>query len=221
MKWKEEYLKDCNLYVILDRQLAGNRDLVAIASELSAGGAGIIQYRDKVSSYKIIMDTAERLSRLGLPLIINDYPKIAKTVNAGGVHLGQTDIDIAAARKIIGEDKIVGCSTHCIEEAEKAKQAGADYIGVGPVFATTTKKDVFPVGTGILKQIMLQVNIPAFAIGGINLDNLDTVLSVGMRRIAVGKGILGCVNVKSAASDFCRRIACESDRMGKKGKTIS
>jgi len=201
--------------------LAENRDLRSIAANLQAGGAGIVQYRDKVSPMGVIVNNAARLTGVGVPLIMNDYPEIAKRVGALGVHLGQNDMDIEEARKIIGNDKIVGGSTHSIKEAQQAEQQGADYIGIGPVFATTTKKGVLPVGTDILRQVAAVIKIPVFAIGGINLDNLDMVLSTGIRKVAVGKGVLDSEDIKSAVNAFCRRINHESDNMGEEKKTVA
>lgn len=179
-------MKDYELYVIIDRELLGARDIVKFAEKLVSSGIRIIQYRDKVSP----LENSLKLKKLGIPvLIINDYPDIAKEIDADGVHLGQQDMDIAEARAILGKEKIIGRSTHSLQQALEAQQQGADYIGIGPVFHTDTKKGAAPIGLDVVREVVQQVSIPVVAIGGINLDNIDKVLSTGVTRVAIASAI--------------------------------
>lgn len=195
-----------HLYAILDRELLGERDPLVVAKELKDGGVRLIQYRDKISAKSEIIKTAERLKKLNVSLIINDYPEIAREVDAIGVHIGQDDVDIKVARKILGKEKIIGKSTHNLEQVLQAQKDGADYIGIGPIFRTNTKKDAKPLGVDILKKISKIINIPAFAIGGISLDNLDRILSSGINRVAVAGAILGSDNIKKTVREFVKRL---------------
>ncbi|MFQ6105563.1 MAG: thiamine phosphate synthase [Candidatus Hydrothermarchaeaceae archaeon] len=156
------------------------------AREVIKGGAGVIQYREKRK--EIALQTAEKLRQVteekGVLLIINDWVDIAKEVNADGVHLGQGDMSISNARKILGKDKIIGKSTHTLEQAIEAEKEGADYIGVGPIFATKTKPCA-PVGLELIKKVKNKVRIPFVAIGGINEENIDEVIRAGAKSVAV------------------------------------
>lgn len=183
-------MKDYELYVILDKVLLGNRDLVDTAEELVNNGIKTIQYRDKISSIEEIRNNSFRLKKAGIPVfIINDYPQIAKEIDASGVHLGTQDMDIAEARAILGKHKIIGRSTHNLGQAQEAQHKGADYIGIGPVFHTNTKKGPPPIGLSVVKEVVQRVNIPVVAIGGINLGNIDKVLGTGVRRVAIASAV--------------------------------
>lgn len=180
-------MKDYELYVIIDRELLGGRDIVDFAEKLVSSGIRIIQYRDKASP----LENSLKLKKLSIPvLIINDYPEIAKEVDADGVHLGQQDMNIAEARAILGKDKIIGRSTHNLQQALEAQQQGADYIGIGPVFHTSTKKGAAPIGLDVVKEVVQQVTIPVVAIGGITEENFESVLATGVTRIAVASSAL-------------------------------
>lgn len=175
------------LYVIIDRELLGGRDIVGFAEKLISSGIRIIQYRDKVSP----LENSLKLKKLGIPvLIINDYPDIAREVDANGVHLGRQDMRIAQARAILGKDKIIGRSTHNLQQALEAQEQGADYIGIGPVFHTDTKKGLAPIGLDVVKEVVKKVTIPVVAIGGITEENLDAVLATGVKRVAVASAAL-------------------------------
>ena len=159
-------------------------------------GAGVkwIQYREKDKSRRDIYREALILRKLtnefGAVLIVNDYTDIALAVNADGVHLGQEDLPIKEARKIVGGEKIIGISTHNLKQAIEAEKGGADYIGFGPVFHTKTKNAGAPKGIAMLKEIKKHVKIPVVAIGGINTENLKSVLDSGADAVAVASGIL-------------------------------
>lgn len=155
-------------------------------------GVKCIQYREKDLSRRQIYENAVTLRELtrsfDATLIINDHPDIALAVEADGVHLGQDDLPLKEARKIMG-CRIVGISTHNFDQAKEAELGGADYIGFGPVFHTTTKDAGPPKGTGNLRTVKDNVNIPVVAIGGINLDNISSVISAGADAVAVATAI--------------------------------
>ena len=157
-------------------------------------GVKWVQYRDKEKSRREIYEEAIRLRKLtkdfNAVFIVNDHADIALAVDADGVHLGQDDLPIEEARKIMGRDKIIGISTHSLERAIDAEKEGADYIGFGPVFRTTTKDAGMPKGTDMLQKIKKHVQIPVVAIGGINIENIRLVLDTGVDAVAVASAIL-------------------------------
>jgi len=157
-------------------------------------GVRWVQYREKGKSRREVYEEADRLRKLtqdfNAVLIVNDHADIAMCVNAEGVHLGQEDLPLREARKIMGKNRIVGISTHSLEQAIEAEKGGADYIGFGPVFHTTTKDAGRPKGVSILREVKKQVNIPVIAIGGINLENIQLVLDAGADAVAVASAIL-------------------------------
>ncbi|MEW6109205.1 MAG: thiamine phosphate synthase [Nitrospirota bacterium] len=167
--------------------------LYETAFNVLKAGVRIIQYREKEQTRRCIYENALKLRRLtrhfNALLIINDHADIALALDADGVHLGQEDLPLKEARKIMGE-KIVGISTHNLEQAEKAEEGGADYIGFGPVFHTTTKDAGEPVGIDNLRIIKQNVDIPVMAIGGINPDNIESVINAGADAAAVATAIL-------------------------------
>ncbi len=157
-------------------------------------GVRWVQYREKERSRRKIYEEAARLRRItkdyNALFIVNDFVDIAICVNADGVHLGQDDLPLREARKIMGRDRIVGISTHSLEQALEAERDGADYIGFGPVFHTLTKDAGNPKGTDMLQEVKKQVNIPVVAIGGISLENIRSVLDTGVDAVAVASAIL-------------------------------
>lgn len=181
-------LKDCKIYVIIDRDVIKNRDILKVTKDVLRGGADIIQLRDKSSDDKKLLQYARAIKKVTKKykrrFIINDRVDIARIIGADGVHLGQDDIPIEEARKILGK-KIIGVSTHNLEQAKKAVRRGADYIGIGPVFKSPTKKRLPPIGPSILGRAGKTINIPFFAIGGISLDNITEVKKAGAGRVAV------------------------------------
>ena len=196
-------LKNCRLYVIVDRTAAKNGDIAKIAEDALRGGADIIQLRDKSSDDGTLLRCAKRIraiaGRYNRPFIVNNRADIARAVNADGVHLGQGDIPVEEARKILG-NKLIGVSTHSIAEARLAQKKGADYIGVGPVFKTPTKKGLHPIGLSTLEKIRKTVKIPLFAIGGISLANIEDVKKRGADRIAVISAATKDKNVRRAVT---------------------
>ena len=172
----------------------GGLSFLDMTQAVLRAGVGWVQYRDKTASRRKVYEEAIKLKDLAgkhnAVFIVNDYSDIALAVDADGVHLGQDDLPVKEARKILGKGKIIGVSTHCIEQALEAEQAGADYIGFGPVFHTSTKDAGSPRGIDLLGEIKNKVSIPVVAIGGINLENIHSVLETGVDAVAVASAIL-------------------------------
>jgi thiamine-phosphate pyrophosphorylase len=181
-------------------------EFCAMVEELVADGVGMIQLRDKRLSDKELFERAGTLVALtrgsSTVTIINDRPDIAAAVGAGGVHMGQDDLPVAAARRIVGPRALVGLSTHSIEQARSGVLSGADYLGVGPTFVSSTKPfEHFP-GLNLLRQVAAEISLPAFAIGGIGVDNLESVLSTGVARVAVA----GALETPGSAKQLLERL---------------
>ena len=172
------------------------------------GGIKIIQYREKYKSLKEKVKEAKEIAKIckdnGVVFIVNDHVDIAMLVDADGVHVGQDDMDISDVRNIIG-DKIIGVSTHAPSEAIKAQKDGANYIGVGPIFKTTTK-DRKPVGLEYLEFVANNISIPYVAIGGIKEHNFDKILSIGAQRVSLVSEIVGASDIKNMAKRLQAQI---------------
>lgn len=207
---KKILLGTVQLYVIVDPKLSLNPDMEEVVSLAIEGGAQMIQFRNKEFSDEEFLVLAERIKKItqkeNIPLIINDRVNIAKSIDAEGVHLGQDDMPVKEAREILGAEKIIGISTGNPDEAIEAEKQGADYIGLGPIFQTNSKEIKDTIGTEILKQVLNQVKIPVFPIGGINLSNLDQVLKADSKRIAVISAVIGQRDIKNAAQNLLRRL---------------
>lgn len=204
-------MKDFHLYVITGEQFHPQRNYLEVIEESILGGADIIQLREKNKTKKELLQMARELkeltSKYNVTFIVNDHIDIALAVDADGIHLGQDDLPLEEARKIMGPAKIIGISTHALAEALEAESKGADYIGVGPVFETKSKVDVVdPVGLEYVRAVTEQISIPYVAIGGIKLHNLDSVLEAGATRICVISAIVGAENVQQTATEFSQRI---------------
>jgi thiamine-phosphate pyrophosphorylase len=203
-------LHDCHLYGILDLGYVEESNAVRAAEAMIKGGVDLIQLRGKKQSIDELVDLAEELheltSRSSTPLIVNDHAEIARSVPLEGVHLGQDDDSIELARRKAGRGIVVGKSTHSLEQAHAAQGEGADYIGFGPIFATPTKPDYEPIGLKDIKQAQLDVNLPIFCIGGINIDNLRDVIAAGARRVAIVSGLLKAPNVAAYAREAKRLL---------------
>ena len=192
-------LARCRLYAILDLSYVVPAASEETVTRLIRGGADIIQLRGKKQNVTELTDLAERVHRLtshaGVPLIINDHPEIARDVQAEGLHLGQDDFAIAAAREIVRPECWIGKSTHSLDQAVAAEAEGADYIGFGPLFATPTKPDYQPIGTAEIRRVHEMVRLPIFCIGGIKLSNLSTVLAAGAKRVVIVSDLLQSTDI--------------------------
>jgi len=178
--------------------------------EAIEGGVDLVQFRDKTSSDSVRLDKIRQLmiitKNAGVKLIINDRPDLCVLTNASGVHLGQDDMSVAEARRIVGPGRIIGVSTHTIDQAVQADKEGADYIAIGPVFSTESKGvSIKAIGLDILREVAASVSTPVVAIGGITKDNVEHVLATGVRRIAAMNGIIGSDDPrKNAESMKCK-----------------
>jgi thiamine-phosphate pyrophosphorylase len=192
-------LSRSRLYGILDLGYVEPGACRKMAEALVDGGVDLLQLRGKNQSpqeiEKLAVELRPILSERGVPLIINDHPRIARSVGADGVHLGQDDLPIAEARKIVGPECAVGKSTHSLDQAIRAFYEGADYIGFGPIFATPTKPDYPAIGLDDIVKVHESVRIPIFCIGGIKLDNLPKVIEAGARNVVVVSGLLQAEDV--------------------------
>jgi thiamine-phosphate pyrophosphorylase len=202
-------LSDCRLYGILDLSYVNTADVVRVAEAMIDGGVDLIQLRGKQRSIDELVDLAVRLlevtSRFAMPLIVNDHAEIAAKVPVEGVHLGQGDDSIAVARKKTGRNILVGKSTHTVEQALAAQHEGADYIGFGPIFATSTKPDYQPIGLKQIESVHRNVALPIFCIGGIKIHNLERVIAAGARRIAIVSGLLKAPDIAEYAR-ACKKL---------------
>lgn len=194
------------VYLVTDRDVLNGRSLNEAVEESIKGGAGIVQLREKnISSlefYNIAKSLKKITEKYNVPLIINDRLDIAMAVNADGVHLGQEDLPCNLAREILGKDKIIGVSAHNLEEALKAEEDGADYIGCGAVFSTSTKKNTVNVKIEEIKRIKSSIHINVVAIGGINAENIKKLEGTGIDGAAVVSGILGKKDIRKATEEL-------------------
>lgn len=190
------------LYVILDRQFLTGRDEIEIASQVIDGGATAIQLRDKESEKGELLLLAQNLKELcsqaGVLFMVNDYLDLALAVAADGVHVGQKDLPLPVVRRQLPIDTIIGCSVTTLSQAIRAQDDGADYIAVGSMFPTTTKKEAIVVGVDMFKELKRVVSVPLVAIGGINQHNIGEVVAAGANTVAVISAVLGEKDVRRA-----------------------
>lgn len=197
---------DYTLYLVTDRNLMSCDTIEQSVEQAIAGGASIVQLREKNCSSREFYELALRVKKItqpkGVPLIINDRIDICLAANADGVHLGQSDIPCRTAREILGNDKIIGVSAALPEEAVQAQNDGADYLGVGAVFTTSTKTDTRAVSSDIIKKIRSAVTIPFVVIGGINSDNIKQLYGLGINGAAVVSAIVAQNDITAAACEM-------------------
>jgi len=201
---------DFELYVITGENNHPGKQLADVMEQALAGGADILQLRNKTGSKAELLEQGKMLRELtaayGVPFIVNDHPDLAIELSADGVHLGQEDMPIAEARRLLGNDRIIGISTHSLEQALAAERDGADYIGVGPVYPTNTKPGRPAVTTNFVADAARHVAIPFVAIGGITLGNVDEVLNAGASRICAVSAIVGSESPDEACRYFLDKI---------------
>ena len=194
---------DYTLYLCTDRKLMSTNTLEEAVEQAILGGCSLIQLREKQSSSREFFEMAKRIKaitdRYRVPLIINDRIDIALAADAAGVHLGQEDIPAKEARRIMGEEKVIGVSARTVELARKAVEDGADYLGVGAMFATSTKGNAKVIGKEKLKEIRAAVSIPIVAIGGINHSNAAQLVDIGINGLAVVSSVIGASDIQAAA----------------------
>ncbi|MED3982519.1 thiamine phosphate synthase [Peribacillus simplex] len=200
---------DLSLYLVTEESLALEK-LTKIIAESVSGGVSIVQLREKKNSslsfYKKASALKQLLNELSIPLIINDRVDIALAVAADGIHIGQDDLPLPVVKQMVPEDMIVGVSVSTLEEALEAERNGADYVGVGSVFPTKTKKDATLMAIGDLEEICRSVSIPAVAIGGITADNISALSNSGLSGTAVVSAIMNADSPKTASESLLKII---------------
>ena len=206
------------IYGITAEKYSRGRGNIEVVKAMIAGGIGIIQYREKrpAKSFAAMLEECREIREItreaGVLFIVNDYCDIARLVDADGVHVGQDDLPVAAVRELIGPGKIIGLSTHSPEQAADAVSAGADYIGVGPIFATATKDDICaPVGLEYLEHVVRTCPLPFVAIGGIKEHNIDKVISRGAKTVCLVTEIVGAEDI-TATTRRLQAALLEPDR---------
>jgi len=198
--------KDLLLYAVTDRSWLKNRTLAEQVEEALKGGATIIQLREKDLDDNAFLEEAKQIQKIckryQAKLIINDNVSVAMKMNADGIHIGQKDMSMQDAKAMIGEDKILGVSVQTVEQAMFAEQMGADYLGVGAVFPTTSKSDADAVSYEMLQSICHAVNIPVVAIGGIGEHNILTLADSGIAGVAVISAIFAAPDIRQATAEL-------------------
>lgn len=213
---RRERLAKVRLYVLTGREWMRGRPWEAVVQQALEGGAQMVQLREKMLSDGELLFAARRLRELtnafGALMIVNDRPDIALLSDADGVHIGQEDLPVAEVRKLIGPDRLIGVSTHAVEQARRAAAEGADMIGVGPIFATPTKvKTEPPVTFAYARRIAeLRLGTAAFAIGGLEPRHVPMVLEAGLRRVAAVRGVIGADDPRAAAQHYLRELSAAS-----------
>ena len=206
---KKDFLHRIRLYVLISSNIA-KKSVKETARLVIDGGADAVQLREKTISDSKFISLAREVrditTKRGSLLIINDRVHVVRKVNADGIHLGQQDMSALEARNIIGDEKIIGVSTHSITQARQAQKDGADYIAIGPIYSTSTKDHEPSVGIEIIHEISEAVSIPIIAIGAITLENLDGVLKAGASRIAVCSAIIGSKDIYSSTRQFKEKL---------------
>jgi len=198
---------DYSLYLVADADYAADRDLAGLVDAAVDGGVTVVQLRakslDKPAVIALAAGIARRLGPKGVPLIVNDHPDVAKACGAAGVHLGQEDMPVAFARRLLGPEATIGVSVNTADEARRAELEGADYVGAGPAYATSTKEMALavlgPSGVGRIKRA---TGLPVVAIGGIAAANAFEMARAGADGIAVISAILGAPDARRAAEEL-------------------
>lgn len=205
--------KDLLLYAVTDRHWLNGRSLRQVVEESLDGGVTMVQLREKQLEEGIFLEEAKELQRLcrqrHIPFLVNDNVDIALAMNADGVHVGQSDMEALDVRKKLGPDKIIGVSAQTVEQALLAEKNGADYLGVGAVFSTSTKEDAKPISHETLKAICQAVSIPVCAIGGISKENILELSGSGVDGVALVSAIFSNPDIESA----CRQLRALSEKM--------
>lgn len=204
-------MKGGSLYLVLSEEYVGAVPLMGIAEQAIAGGIDILQMREKHKSQEELIGLGRQLAFLckknGVTFIVNDDPQLAKNLEADGVHLGQEDIQqypINTVRQLIGQDKIIGLSTHSLEQFYSANQMDVDYLAFGPVFPTKTKS--YHIGTGDVSRVLQTALKPVVFIGGINTDNLDVLLAEGVPNIALIRDIMQAEDIVARTKWYKSRL---------------
>ncbi len=206
---------DPTLYVVLDRTATRGRELEDVLAQAIAGGCRMVQLREKTWPSGTLLPLAERLrarcARASVTFIVNDRVDLAVAVAADGVHLGQEDLPARLARPLLRASMILGVSTHSVEQARAARDAGADYIAVGSMFPTTTKTDFQLVGPGLLRKLRGELRVPLIGIGGITPANVAQVIRAGADGVAVISAVCGADDPRAVTERFLSEIRAARD----------
>jgi thiamine-phosphate pyrophosphorylase len=198
------------LYAVTDRAWLHGRKLAEDVEKALLGGATFVQLREKDASYEEFLEQAQEVKKVckkyNVPFVINDNIEVALAVNADGIHVGQSDMEAGSVREKLGKDKIIGVSTRTVEEALLAQERGADYLGVGAMFQTSTKLDAADVTFEELKAICAAVEIPVVAIGGISNHNVAELRGTDIDGVAVVSAIFAAEDIRKATSEMKRNL---------------
>ncbi len=201
------------LYVIVDMQALKGRSYIEAASRAIRGGATVVQLRDKLLSKRELLPIARQLRNLcaehNVLFLVNDYLDLALATDADGLHLGQDDLPVKAARKLLAMDKILGCSTRTVDQAITAESDGVDYIAVGSMYPTASKETAVVVGLERLRQIRQAVSLPLVAIGGITRDNTAEVIAAGADSVAVISAVLQAEDIEEATREMVSKLEAQ------------
>lgn len=210
MKFDEKQLR---LYAVTDRSWVSKQSLYEQVEDALKGGVTCVQLREKTLDEANFLKEAREIRQLckryGVPFLINDNLEVAIACGADGVHVGQDDLPVTEVRRRVGDGMIVGVSAHNVEEAKRAVAGGADYLGAGAVFGTTTKSNVTPLSHATLREICEAVEIPVVAIGGITKDNVLQLRGAGVRGVAVVSAIFAAQDIQAA----CRELRVLSEQI--------
>lgn len=210
MKCKRDYMK---LYAVTDSSWLNGRSLTDVVEEAIIGGVSIVQLREKNADDETFISKAKELlvvcRKHDIPLIINDRVDIALKCDADGVHIGQSDMELRQARELLGEGKLIGTSAHNVEEAKAAVASGADYLGIGSVFNTTTKLDATSLARDEMLAICKAVDVPIVGIGGVTAQNIHELKGSGVDGVAVVSAIFAQENILEATKNL-RKICDET-----------
>lgn len=209
---RHEILEQSKLYVVLDEDVLPLNELFEILKDTVRAGTTIVQLRSKQGdpkAVKVFTELALSFTKNKALFIMNDSANLAQEMQCDGVHLGQDDMPLLDARRILGPGKIIGISCQTLAQAQKAEAEGADYIGFGSVFKTQTKPGRSPMDLKLIEDLRSHIAIPVFFIGGITLENLRVVLDAGADRVAVTRAICKAQNVEKATVNFLQQIASQ------------
>ena len=195
------------LYCILDERWALKCSLVDVLAQIGRAGGKCVQYRNKTQSmreaYQQAVKLRDQAGRMGMVFIVNDRCDLAMAIEADGVHLGQSDLPVELARELLGNNRLIGISTHCQEEVKEASKAGANYLGFGPIYPTSTKNDHESlVGLEGLRLVRTLTELPIFAIGGITVDSVKDIAKCGADGVAVASAILESQDIPRTVQEF-------------------
>jgi len=199
-------LARARLYAIVDTGYVEPGRVPHVTEQLVLGGGDLIQLRAKKLPLTTIAELGKKMRAIipsdGPLFILNDHPELVAKIGADGIHVGQNDLSVADARAQAGAEVIVGKSTHALDQAIAAEKEGADYIGVGPIYATLTKPDYVPVGPALIGHVLAAVRVPQFCIGGVNEQTLPEVLAAGAQRVVIVSALLQSADIPT----YCRRV---------------